>query len=1287
MQSDSGASSSSVKRSVADNSSNEIQIRSPRPDQTSALTSTDLNQDIDAYMADQGEADIPQFMPPTPSLSETTSAAPMRSLREKLSRVQSGKGRKMQIGETWYLVSARWYKRFVKACTGEVDKAGPVNEEDLGPVNNSSLLDSYGNLLPSLAEGVDVEYVPQEVWDELVDWYGAALPLPRRVIARGAARLPSLELRPLRLKSFRLVKAFTSTSNPPHPWVQISAGETISTLCGKLADSISPGSETRSPYRIWRIAEISEDQGETDFLGSQLLLSEGRIVEESTKTLEEEGIESDDAFVVEFKQANGWIVQAPKTPQKLTVVESSRPLFNSNEGFFNKMSATITPVTTTTATYKPSVYDGLTTTTLKSTSSALALASKASAKIIEVGTLGLGNMGNTCFMNSALQCLAHNQELTEYFLTGVYKDELNRDNPLGMGGAIAEAFGSLLQRIWSPTGTATSYSPRDFKTQLQRFAPQFNGYQQHDSQELVAFLLDGLHEDLNRVLKKPYVEKPDWEGGGDLELVKLAQNSWEGYMLRNDSVIVDLFQGQYRSTLVCPECQKVSITFDPFMYLTLPLPIQKKWTHTVFYIPWDLDKPHLKIPVEINRDASFKDLKALVGRWMGANPDNLLTMEVFNHRFYKNLDESVPVGDMSDNDTVVCFELPCNARQSRSYKAQRDDTVIVPVFLWDAKPPQSTSGSYFQSRPSSATPFGYPMIVAIDQETASDVNTLYEFITERLRRWTAHARDLFAWEMDDDAKITEVPIHVNAFPPIESITEFTEDGKVITIHATPPPEGDIVDEKQMIVDEEDADAHSPLHKVGAKKDVFNLRLQVNHKDFGTTSTGYPTSNRWESWDNRLKDAEAHPVLLREHDALYCEFDEDKKAYFFGESPKFEHALWNDFDTFTHPEFTENQKANAAKRHKGISLQDCLDEFTKEEQLGEDDLWYCPQCKKHQQATKKFDLWKVPDILVVHLKRFSNSRALRDKIDAHVEFPIEGLDLGDMAGERNVAKRLLEEGVNIEELKLGNLDEPLIYDLFGVDEHIGGLGGGHYRAYAHNHVTDNWYHFDDSYVTVANPAESVNANAYLLFYRRRTRSHLGGKSFQKTQEAKSQPRVEPEVRKEVVISTQLPTPPNESSDFASSDRLPFFTDTPSGITLHESDSWNLRSNDSNAGSSVPSPPTDDPPEFDDYANSYNNDPLILSSQRYDFPDPSNKASPTSSNEVELDTELDQEVDWESSLNNFSVGVTEVRTSDWDEVSNRASPSYSQSSDSDPFNDANNQKEDSKITNMNHEFSFR
>ena len=169
--------------------------------------------------------------------------------------------------------------------------------------------------------------------------------------------------------------------------------------------------------------------------------------------------------------------------------------------------------------------------------------------------------------------------------------------------------------------------------------------------------------------------------------------------------------------------------------------------------------------------------------------------------------------------------------------------------------------------------------------------------------------------------------------------------------------------------------------------------------------------------------------------------------------------------------------------------------------------------------------------------------------------------------------------------------------------------------------------------------------------------------------------------EVMVTTHLPTPPNEPTDFLG-DGLPFSTDISSDNRLEESNQWHLRSSGSNAGSSVPSPPTDDPPDFDDYRGdtvAYQSDPLVISTQRYDFPDPSNKASPTSSNEVEVDTDLDHDTEWESSLNNFSVGVTEVKSSDdWDEVSNHASPSYSESSDSDPFSNTNIQKDDKMDT---------
>lgn len=64
-----------------------------------------------------------------------------------------------------------------------------------------------------------------------------------------------------------------------------------------------------------------------------------------------------------------------------------------------------------------------------------------------------------------------------------------------------------------------------FQTQVGRFAPQFSGYQQQDSQELLAFLLDGLHEDLNRVKKKPYLELKDANGRPDSVQCPLLKDS------------------------------------------------------------------------------------------------------------------------------------------------------------------------------------------------------------------------------------------------------------------------------------------------------------------------------------------------------------------------------------------------------------------------------------------------------------------------------------------------------------------------------------------------------------------------------------------------------------------------------------------------------------------------------------------------------------------------------------------------------------------------------------------
>jgi ubiquitin carboxyl-terminal hydrolase 15 len=117
-----------------------------------------------------------------------------------------------------------------------------------------------------------------------------------------------------------------------------------------------------------------------------------------------------------------------------------------------------------------------------------------------------------------------------------------------------------------------------------------------------------------------------------------------------------------------------------------------------------------------------------------------------------------------------------------------------------------------------------------------------------------------------------------------------------------------------------------------------------------------------------------------------------------------------------------------KKKDVISLSDCFDLYTKKEELSDQDFWYCSKCKAHQPSTKKFDLWSLPQVLVVHLKRFQYSRLYRDKIDTKVEFPLVDLDLSSYL----INKKQLES------------QSPILnkYNLIAVSNHYGSLGGGH-----------------------------------------------------------------------------------------------------------------------------------------------------------------------------------------------------------------------------------------------------
>ncbi|XP_025231185.1 ubiquitin carboxyl-terminal hydrolase 4 isoform X4 [Theropithecus gelada] len=626
---------------------------------------------------------------------------------------------------------------------------------------------------------------------------------------------------------------------------------------------------------------------------------------------------------------------------------------------------------------------------------------------IQPGLCGLGNLGNTCFMNSALQCLSNTAPLTDYFLKDEYEAEINRDNPLGMKGEIAEAYAELIKQMWS--GRDAHVAPRMFKTQVGRFAPQFSGYQQQDSQELLAFLLDGLHEDLNRVKKKPYLELKDANGRPD---AVVAKEAWENHRLRNDSVIVDTFHGLFKSTLVCPECAKVSVTFDPFCYLTLPLPLKKDRVMEVFLVPADPHCRPTQYRVTVPLMGAVSDLCEALSRLCGIAAENMVVADVYNHRFHKIFQMDEGLNHIMPRDDIFVYQV-CSTSMDGS------ECVTLPVYFRERKsrPSSTSSGSAL---------YGQPLLLSVPKHKLT-LESLYQAVCDRISRYVKQP-------LPDDFGSSPLEPGTcngsrNSCEEDEEEMEHQEEGK----EQLSETEGSGEDE---LGNDPTKTTQKKIKGQPCPKRLFTFSL-VN--SYGTADINSLAT------DGKL-------LKLNSRSTLAIDWDSETRSLYYDEQESEAYEK--------HVSMLQPQK----KKKTTVALRDCIELFTTMETLGEHDPWYCPNCKKHQQATKKFDLWSLPKILVVHLKRFSYNRYWRDKLDTVVEFPIRGL--------------------NMSEFVCNPSARPYVYDLIAVSNHYGAMGVGHYTAYAKNKLNGKWYYFDDSNVSLASEDQIVTKAAYVLFYQRR-----------------------------------------------------------------------------------------------------------------------------------------------------------------------------------------------------------
>ncbi|XP_035207207.1 ubiquitin carboxyl-terminal hydrolase 2-like isoform X1 [Stegodyphus dumicola] len=177
--------------------------------------------------------------------------------------------------------------------------------------------------------------------------------------------------------------------------------------------------------------------------------------------------------------------------------------------------------------------------------------------------VGFVNLGNTCFMNAVLQCLCHTQPLVDYCVRGSYLSDINHRSPTR--GDLMRVFADVVKKV-SESKTKNAINPYQLKSEVQRYAPRFSGNSQQDAQEFLRYLLQGLHDDINRVKVSSNMTIRRDSGSGD------SFRTWRKYREIDDSLIVDLFAGQLKSTLKCTICNNDSVTHDPFWDISVPIP-------------------------------------------------------------------------------------------------------------------------------------------------------------------------------------------------------------------------------------------------------------------------------------------------------------------------------------------------------------------------------------------------------------------------------------------------------------------------------------------------------------------------------------------------------------------------------------------------------------------------------------------------------------------------------------------------------------------------------------------
>ncbi|CAG9815061.1 unnamed protein product [Phaedon cochleariae] len=854
----------------------------------------------------------------------------------------------------------------IASSSGVSSSSGTGQKRSLGqpgPIDNSSLiaepmskvqtLTGEGGRLKrdmTLVQRRDFELVPDSLWKALSMWYGGPLPLPRQVIRPPGRQEVELELYPLNL---RILRHSPQQSASTASWSSVVGGYGVAALSTAGLTATVSSATRRYLAHTAAFSRLSTVQQVADFLCHRLALrsedarlwlfraNATSLLDDDNATLQELGIADADQILLEVRNKDlTW-------PEELGQLVASG---GHDVGLSVERRPTI---------------------------------------CLPPGATGLHNLGNTCFMNAALQAVSNTRPLTLYFRRDSQLTELNSANPLGTKGTVARRYAELCRELWA--GSTRSVAPLKFRCCVTKHAPQLGGGGQHDSQELLAWLLDSLHEDLNRVAKKQYMELKD-SGGRPDEIV--AEEAWLQHLNRDHSIITDLFYGQLKSKVTCQTCGHESVRFDPFNLLSLPLPMESFTLCEVLVVRLNGECP-VKYGMRLNSDARYLELKQQLFELCGVKPDSLLLAEVASCQIRTTLQDEAKIHPGTATE-LYAYEVPDASEVVAREESEDEPGVETEVCVSPlARSPEVSAGSALcMPNILCFKVCTYPASLILNNRTKQGAQepriSNLSFKKPSISIHSSASTATVSSQNSQKCPSYLVAVHRKC---VRQETYFLSQQK-----SKPSLFG-----LPLLLGFSDSRTCQSLYEavwgqVTRLLSPLPQSDQTNHATDCDDSLGYefPFTLKAVLQGGQIC-AICHWTRFCRGCAIPCT---DDLVVDFCNGAQHNMCISIDWDpTALHLRYQSSREklwiehesvAIYRKLHtEPIDLDYCLRAFTSEERL--EAKYHCSNCQDKQPATKKLQIWRLPPILIIHLKRFDFVNSKWVKTQKLVNFPFKDFE--------------------------------------------------------------------------------------------------------------------------------------------------------------------------------------------------------------------------------------------------------------------------------------------------------